>query len=149
MDYKQMFDSEKLDECLLALSEAVDNDILPVLYEANKKTSIAVKTPAGEMSRRDKLKKNMMQGEVMTPLISLKLVDNFGKKCLEDNEHIYNYKEKVRVPPLGQVDDLMLISECGFKTTKMNAFINTQTNMAKLYFSADKCKQMHIGKTKN
>ena len=144
-----MFDSEKPSQCLNALYDVgVDDDNLVIINEANKGNSIAVKTPAGELSKRETIKENMMQGEVMAPLISSNLVDGFGKLCMEKNEHLYLFKDKVKVPPLGQVDDLVTINECGFKTTKSNSFINSKTNMAKLYFSAAKCKQMHVGKTK-
>ena len=150
MDYKQMFDSEKLTMCLNALHESgIKDDNLALIYEANKNNSIAVKTPSGEISRRENIKENLMQGEVMAPLISSNLVDKFGKECLEKKEHLYLFKEKVEIPPLSQVDDLILISECGYKTTKMNSFIKSRTNMTKLYFGADKCKKIHVGKTKN
>ena len=52
-----MFDFEKLTICLNALHESeVDDDKLALILEANKNNSIAVKTPAGELSRREKLK---------------------------------------------------------------------------------------------
>ena len=150
VDYKQMFDSEKLTICLNALAESeVKDDKLVVIYEANKNNSIAVKTPSGELSRRERITENLMQGEVMAPLISSNLVDKIGKECKEKKEHLYLFKEKVEVPPLSLVDDLILVSECGHKTTKMNSFINSRTNMNKLYLSADKCRQMHEGKKKN
>ena len=149
MDYKQMFDSEKPTLCLNALADSeVDDDKLVIIHEANKKNSVAVKTPSGEVSRGETIEENLMQGEVMAPLISSNFVDKFGKECKEKKDHLYLFKDKVEVPPLSLVDDLLLISECGHKTTKMNSFINSRTNMSKLYFSAEKCKQMHVGKTK-
>ena len=45
------------------------------------------------------------------------------------------------------VDDLLAISECGFKTSMTNAYIKTKTDGKKLQFGAEKCKKMHIGKT--
>ena len=48
MDFKQMFDSEKLSTCLNALYEAeIQDDMLALIYEANKTTFFAVKTPNG------------------------------------------------------------------------------------------------------
>ena len=150
MDFRQMFDSEQPTQCLNALFESgVDDDHLVMINEANKNNSIAVKTPSGEISERANIKENIMQGEVMAPLISSNLVDKFGKECMENKEHLYLFKDKVEIPPLGLVDDLILISDCGYKTTKINTFINSKTNMSKLYFSAEKCKQMHVGKMKN
>ena len=53
LDYKQMFDSECLYECLNYVFEAgVDDDYFPLLYEANKDTFVAVQTPGG-LSKRN------------------------------------------------------------------------------------------------
>ena len=58
-------------------------------------------------------------------------------------------KNKVAIPPLLMQDDTLTVSHCGFKTTKINSFINTQTNIIGLQFGKDKCIKMHIGKTHN
>ena len=44
------------------------------------------------------------------------------------------------------VDDTIGISECGIKTTSMNTFLNTRTNLMNLQFGSEKCVRMHIGK---
>ena len=49
------------------------------------------------------------------------------------------------IPPLGMVDDLLCITECGHKSAMMNAYINFKTNSKKLQFGVDKCKKLHIG----
>ena len=43
-------------------------------------------------------------------------------------------------------DDTLGISLCGYKSQKMNAFMNTQTNLMGLQFGRDKCQTMHIGR---
>jgi hypothetical protein len=63
--------------------------------------------------------------------------------------NVYLYKNKVLIPPLMMQDDTLAVSVCGFKTTQMNNFINTRTNMLGLQFGRDKCVQMHIGKRHN
>ena len=48
MDFKQMFDSEEVSTCLNALYDAqIQDDMLSLIYEANKTTYFAVKTPNG------------------------------------------------------------------------------------------------------
>ena len=48
MDFRQMFDSEKLSTCLNAMYDAeIKDEILALIYEANKTTYFAVKTPHG------------------------------------------------------------------------------------------------------
>ena len=44
------------------------------------------------------------------------------------------------------VDDILPVSECGFKVVDLNSYLNTKTNLKKLQFGADKCVHMHIGK---
>lgn len=56
------------------------------------------------------------------------------------------YKGEVEIPPLGMVDDLLCVSECGVKTTMLNSYINFKTNSKKLQFGVSKCKKIHVGK---
>ena len=90
-----------------------------------------------------------MQGDVLAPLISSLQVDTIGKECLLESKHLYYYKGKVPIPPLGLLDDLFTISTCGFKTNMLNNFINTKTAMKRLQFGTTKCIKLHIGKKCN
>ena len=149
LDYKQMFDSECLFECLNDVYEAgVSDDIFPLLYEANKENFVAVQTPNG-ISRREVFREIVMQGDVLAPLVSSLQVDTMGKECIEEGKHLYLYKDIVPIPPLGMVDDLFTISKCGFKTTMMNQFINSKSAMKKLQFGTTKCIKLHVGRTCN
>ena len=149
LDYKQMFDSECLFECMNDLYEAgVDDNIFSLVYEANRENYVAIQTPNG-LSKRDTFREIVMQGDVLAPLISSLQVDTFGKECLPDTKHLYYYKNKGPIPPLGLVDDLFTISTCGFRTNMMNTFINSKTAMKRLQFGTSKCIKMHIGKSCN
>ena len=64
------------------------------------------------------------QGDVLAPLISSLQVDTMGKECMEEGKHLYLYKDKVPIPALGMVVDLLTISECGYKRTLMNQYMN-------------------------
>ena len=149
MDYKQMFDSECLFECMNDLYEAgVTDDDFALVYEANRENFVAVHTPNG-LSRRDVFKDIVMQGDVLAPLISSLQVDTIGKECLEEGKHLYYFKDTVPIPPLGMVDDLFTISTCGYKTTMLNQFLNSKTAMKRLQFGTTKCIKLHVGKTCN
>ena len=125
LDYKQMFDSECLCECMNDLYEAgIKDDTFALIYEANRENQIAVKTPNG-ITRREKFSEIVMQGDVLAPLMSSLQVDTMGKECLEEDKGI------VPIPPLGMVDDLFTISTCGFRTTMVNEYINYKTAMKK------------------
>jgi hypothetical protein len=52
----------------------------------------------------------------------------------------------VPIPALGVVDDLITVSESGYKSAKMNSFINAKTAIKKLQFGPDKCHVIHVGR---
>ena len=70
-----------------------------------------------------------------------------GKECFEEKKHLFYYKDIVPIGPLGMVDDLLTITECGFKTELMNQFLNFKTGSKRLQFGTDKCIKMHVGKS--
>jgi hypothetical protein len=147
MDYKQCFDSMWLEETMNDMFEAgVVDDQLALIYEANRNVKVAVKTQHG-LSDRITLNEIILQGDVFGPIECSVSVDTFGKECLEEGKHLYLYKGEVEIPILTMVDDALSISECGYKTNMMNAFINSKTNMKKLQYGVKKCFKMHVGKT--
>ena len=144
-DYKQCFDSLWLNECLNDIYESgVTDDKLALLYDINTHVKVAVKTPVG-ISDRTSIYNVITQGDVFGPILCSNQVDTFGRECLEEGKYTYTYKGEVEIPPLGMVDDLICISQCGHKTAMMNAFINFKTNSKKLQFGAKKCKKLHVG----
>ena len=58
---------------------------------------------------------------------------------------MYLYKGEVGIPPLGMIDDLLDISECGVDSVIDNAYINAQFEMNKLELNKKKCHHLHIG----
>ena len=64
---------------------------------------------------------------------------------MQEGKYTYSYKGEVEIPPLGMVDDLICISECGHRTAMMNSYINFKTNSKKLQFGVKKCKKLHVG----
>ena len=68
---------------------------------------------------------------------------------MQDEKHLYYYKDQVPIPPLGLVDDLFTVSTCGYKTTQMNQFINAKTAEKRLQFGTDKCIKLHVGRSCN
>ena len=147
-DYKQCFDSLWLQECLNDMfSAGLNDDKFKLLYNINAQVKMAVKTPVGMTARVD-IRNVITQGDVFGPILCSKQVDIFGQECLEQHKYIYLYKGEVEIPPLGMVDDLLCVSECGFKTSMMNSFINFKTNSKKLQLGVTKCTKIHVGKYK-
>ena len=149
MDYKQCFDSLWLDECVNHLFEAgLADDKLALIYELNSVNQVAVKTPFG-MTKRVKVEKIVLQGEVFGPLECSVTVDTFGKECMEEGKHLFMYRGTVGVPPLAMVDDVACPAYCGLDTVEVAAYINAKTNVKKLQFGVDKCHQLHFGGKKH
>ena len=47
---------------------------------------------------------------------------------------------------LGLVDDMIGVSEVGYKAQQLNAIINVKTAEKRLQFGVSKCKSMIVGK---
>ena len=145
-DYKQCFDSLWLKECLNDFySAGVQDNKFALLYNINSSVNIAVKTPVGKTDREN-ISEVITQGDVFGPLFCSKQVDTFGQECLMEKRHTYLYRGEVEIPPLSMVDDLLCVSECGYKTKTANAFLAFKTDSKKLQFGAQKCKKLHVGK---
>ena len=65
---------------------------------------------------------------------------------MEESKYTYLYRGEVEIPPLSMVDDVLCVSECGFKTSMAHAYIALKTDSKKLQFGAQKCKKLHVGK---
>ena len=104
-----------------------------------------MKTPSGT-TKQGSIYNKIMQGDVLGPLLSSNMVDKYiGKEAFKTG-NIYLYKNKVPIPPLAMVDDTLGVSICGYKTNKMNDFLNTRTKLMNLQYGCDKCEKLHIGK---
>ena len=90
-----------------------------------------------------------MQGDVLGPLVSSNMVDKHIGKVAIESGNVYMYKDKVPVPPLAMVDDTLGVSVCGYRTNKMNTFLNTRTSIMGLQFGCDKCEKLHVCKKQN
>ena len=145
-DYKQCFDSLWIQECMNDFFNAgLKDDKFTLLYNINKSVKIAVRTPVGR-TKRETIKDVVTQGDIFGPLLCSKQVDTFGQECLNMDKYLYKYRGEVVIPPLSMIDDLVCVSECGFKTTMSNAYLTLKTDIKKLQFGAQKCKKIHVGK---
>ena len=95
--------------------------------------------------------KIVMQGGSWGPLQCSNSIDKLGKGCEENGEHLYTYKNLVKVPILAMVDDKLAISNCGQESLSFNTHINTHIKLKKLKFHTPdargktKCHKMHVG----
>ena len=81
-----------------------------------------MKTPVGKTEGGD-ITNVITQGDVFAPLLCSKQIDTIGQECLEEEKYTYKYKGEVDIPPLVMVDDLISVSECGYRTTMVNSYL--------------------------
>ena len=99
-------------------------------------------------------KRIVQQGGNFGPVLCSNSVDKLGKECLRKNENCYLYKEHVKIPPLGMMDDIIGVGKCGMDSLELNVYINTKIEMKKLSFhipdakGKSKCHILHVGRQK-
>ena len=147
LDYKQCFDTLSVDVVTNDLYNiGVNDDQLNLIYECDSRSNVAVKTPVGLTKRQDILKV-VAQGEVISPLKCTISVDAIAEAQVENlADHLYHYKDRVPIPPLGMVDDQISVSNCGLDSILAISHLNAQTNLKRLQFGAQKCHKLHIGR---
>ena len=140
-----MFDSINLEQAISDIFDTgVDDDNLVLLYKANCEVDMAVRTSDG-LSDRQTVENIVLQGDTWGSILASNQVDMIGKESMEAG-HFYLYKNILPVGFLGLVDDIVGITEAGFKAQELNAFINVKTAEKTLQFGPSKCKSMLIGK---
>ena len=142
-DVEQCFDSLWLKECLNDLFErGINDDRLAMIYESNSNNRILVKTPLGETTTTG-IDEVVMQGSSWGSMIASSHTDEMGKEALDRGEYTYKYKEKVEVPCLTLVDDVLDISECGVESVISNAYLIAKFELKRLKLNKSKCYQIH------
>ena len=115
---------------------------------ASNYAKIAIKTPNGT-TNRENIQNIIMQGTVFGSLICTAVMDKLAQIFYENQDLVYKYKDKVDVPVLEMVDDVLCVTKCSNKTIAANATINSFMELNKLKLSAEKCSKIHIGKKNN
>ena len=115
------------------------------LILVQKEIKMAVNTPSG-LTYRHTIENCVLQGDTWGSLLASVQVDTIGQEC-EKSGLGYRYKDKVPVTMLGMVDDIIGVSEAGYKAQQSSTIINAMTAEKGLQFGVKKCKSMLIGKT--
>ena len=146
-DFKQMFDGmDSSEACGDLFNYGVKDEHLKLIHEANREVVINVKTPQG-LSSDYKLTNRIMQGDTWASALASAQVDAFGKELIEDEpDYLYRFMGKVPIPLLGQVADLIGISDAGFRSEQLNSYVNVKAADKELQFGQDKCKTMLVSK---
>ena len=140
-----MFDSIDLQQAISDIFDAgVNDDNLHLIHHANAEVNMAVKTTSG-LTDRQVLKDVVLQGDTWGSILASVQVDSIGKE-VENSGYGYMYQDKLSVSLLGLVDDMIGVTEAGFKAQQLNALLNVKTAEKQLQFGVKKCKSMLVGK---
>ena len=153
-DIEKAFDKlwieESFNDLFDNLPESMRNDKVSVLFEANKKAEVAIKTPSG-MTERITVEKVIQQGGSWGPILCSNSTDTLGKKSLTEDKSLYIYKKSTKIPLLLFIDDIFSVSKCGIEALEKNVTITSQIEMKRLNFNVgseqkkSKCVKLHVG----
>ena len=73
-------------------------------------------------------------------------MDKLAKIFYQDTDLLYMYKNVVKVPVLGMVDDVLNVAKCSEQAVMSNSTINSFMEQNKLKLAAEKCSRVHVGK---
>ena len=87
---------------------------------------MAVNTPCG-LTDRQIFKNIVLQGDTWGSILASVQVDSIAKDIVKAGIG-YMYKDNLPISMLGLVDDLIEVTEAGFKTQEMNVILNVKTD---------------------
>ena len=124
-DVTQAYDSLWMEHSLLDLFESgVKTNVINILHELNKKAHIQIKTPVGVTDQKE-INDIIMQGENISSIVCTTTIDKVSRDCkLKEFEN----KDKVKIPKLAFVDDMLDITKCGTATKEMNEYTTDALN---------------------
>ena len=105
---------------------------------------MAVKTSAG-LTDRDIIENSVLQGDTFGSFLASFQVDTIANE-IEKAGVGYDYKEELPINILGLVDDMIGVTEAGYKPQIMNTILNFKSAEKGLQFGNRKCKYMIVGK---
>ena len=116
-DLSQCFDSMWFEETMNDMLESMEtrDDKFALISEMNSQVDLFVKTPVGD-SDIFTVEKIEQQGTGLAPMKCSNQMDSIPRECLRENIEMFKYRKAVSIPPLGMIDDLGAIAECGPKS---------------------------------
>ena len=148
-DYSQCFDGMSLPITMNDMyNTGIKDRNLNLMQKSDNSINISVKTPFGKTARINQ-KDTIPQGDVLANLKCTTQIDNIAVEHeVNLKGHLYKYKDEVEVPPLGQIDDQLILPPCGLNSLLASSHLNAMTNLKTLQFGAHKCVYLHVGAKK-
>lgn len=147
VDIEKCFDKLSLTETSNALYDlGVKDDRLALIVEGGKQAEITIRTQVGDSDRMKLEDEIIMQGGIWGALQCVASMNKIAVWAYSNPQIMIKYRNKVSIPPLGMVDDLLILTECGRDTVTMNAVVNTFAENNQLTLAKQKTHHMHFGK---
>ena len=122
LDIRQCFDGLWSEECDSDIFQyGVQDNTINLLYDASQNIQLVIGTLVGITKKN--VANTVMQGDVLGPPLCSTSIDTIEKECIEEQKHLYKYKENVEIPPLAMMDDLMCIPTSGIESVKINSLL--------------------------
>ena len=142
-DFRQAFDSLWIQDCILALQRlGIDDYMLQLIYEMNKKTIMQVKTPYGltdPIEIRDIVKQGGVLGSAMCSATTAEYCGRNKGITIGD----------VQITALAYVDDIIDVNETNADTKIAHHNAQEFSMEKKLDFAGDKCNGMLVNGKKD
>ena len=90
-----------------------------------------------------------MQGSVWGPIQCTASMDKLGELAYKTGKTLYTYNKEVQIPPLGMIDDILAVAECGTNYVVMNlcmllkCFFLIKFSITKITQDKEKSKRIH------
>ena len=81
---------------------------------------------SGGLTERQKITNSVLQGDTWGPMLASVQVETFGKS-VERTGIGYLYKNVLPISMLGLVDDVVGVTEAGYKAQQLNVILNVKT----------------------
>ena len=75
-------------------------------------------------------------------------MSKLGAEAYREGKPLLVYKDTVRIPSLGMIDDILTMNKCGIDSVMSNATTNSFVESKRLKFSENKCSRIHVGNSK-
>ena len=86
-----------------------------------------------------------MQGTCLAPLKCTTTMSQMGAMAYRTGNPLLTYKDTVKIPSLGMIDDIASINKCGIDSVISNSVTNAFIESKRLELGENKSHRIHIG----
>ena len=124
-DVTDCFNSLWTEKTITDLHEnGIQSNLLNLIHELSKSATISIKTPVGTTEKK-MIEDIIMKGETLSSISCTLSMDRISK---ESKKETFEYRNSVRIPKMGFIDDLLDLNKCGKQIKEQHHFSTTKLN---------------------